>query len=97
MKAEKYRELTREELERIARDLGEELFNLRFRVSTQKLDNPLRLRYVRRDLARVLTVLREDESGRIRLPGSAGAESGEKAQSQTQKEAVEDEGDTKEN
>jgi large subunit ribosomal protein L29 len=70
MKPEKYRELTREELERTARDLREELFNLRFRVSTQKLDNPLRLRYVRRDLARVLTILREDEIGRHRLPGS---------------------------
>jgi large subunit ribosomal protein L29 len=97
MKAEKYRELTREELERIARDLREELFNLRFRVSTQKLDNPLRLRLVRRDLARVLTLLREDETGRIRLPGSVGAESGGTAQSQPQKEAVENEGYPKEN
>jgi large subunit ribosomal protein L29 len=96
MKAEKYRELTREELERIARDLREELFNLKFRVSTQKLDNPLRIRLVRRDLARVFTILREDETGRIRLPGSVGAESGGTAQSQTQKEAVENEGDTKE-
>jgi large subunit ribosomal protein L29 len=96
MKAEKYRELTREELERIARDLREELFNLEFRVSTQKLDNPLRLRHVRRDLARVLTVLREDELGKARLPGSAGAEPGEAVQSQTRKEAVEDEGETKE-
>jgi len=96
MKAEKYRELTREELERIVRDLKEELFNLRFRVSTQKLDNPLRIRHVRRDLSRVLTILREDELGRIRLPGSAGAGPVEGAQSQTQKEAVENEGDTKE-
>jgi large subunit ribosomal protein L29 len=96
MKAEKYRELTREELERIVRDLNEELFNLRFRVSTQKLDNPLRIRHVRRDLARVLTVLREDELGRIRLPGSAGAEFGKSAQPQTQKKAVENEGDKEE-
>jgi large subunit ribosomal protein L29 len=96
MKAEKYRELTREELERIARDLKEELFNLRFRVSTQKLDNPLRLRHVRRDLARLLTVLREDEVGRVRLPGSAGAVSGEAEQFQTQKEAVDNEGETEE-
>jgi large subunit ribosomal protein L29 len=70
MKPEKYRELTREELERTARDLTEELFNLRFRVSTQKLDNPLRLRFLKRDLARVLTILREDQLGRKRLPGS---------------------------
>jgi large subunit ribosomal protein L29 len=71
MKPEKYRELTRDELERTARDLREELFNLRFRVSTQKLDNPLRLRYLKRDLARVMTILREDQLGRKRLPGSA--------------------------
>ena len=86
MKPEKYRELTRGELERIARDLREELFNLRFRVSTQKLNNPLRLRYVRRDLARVLTILRHDEIGKTRLPGSPGIESGESS----------DVGDTKE-
>ena len=97
MKAEKYRELTREELERIVRDLKEELFNLRFRVSTQKLDNPLRIRHVRRDLSRVLTILREDELGRLRLPGSAGAEPVKSAQTQTQKEAVENEGDKEEN
>jgi large subunit ribosomal protein L29 len=96
MRAEKYRELTRDELERIARDLKEELFNLRFRVSTQKLDNPLRLRHVRRDLARVLTVLREDHLGRFRLPGSAGAGPGEAVKSQTRKEAVENEGYRKE-
>lgn len=72
MKPEKYREMTREELERIARELREEIFNLRFRVSTQKLDNPLRLRLLRRDLARVLTILREDEIGKFKLPGSAG-------------------------
>jgi large subunit ribosomal protein L29 len=85
MKPEKYRELTREELERMARDLGEELFNLRFRVSTQKLDNPLRLRHARRDLARILTILKEDEIGKTRLPGSGG-----------KKEEVKDEGDSKE-
>jgi large subunit ribosomal protein L29 len=70
MKPEKYRELTRDELERTVRDLREELFNLRFRVSTQKVDNPLRMRHVRRDLARVLTIIREDDIGRRRLPGS---------------------------
>ncbi len=70
MKPEKYREMTREELERAARDLREELFNLRFRVSTQKLDNPLKLRELKRDLARVLTILREDELGIHKLPGS---------------------------
>ena len=86
MKPEKYRELTRDELERTVRDLREELFNLRFRVSTQKLDNPLRLRHVKRDLARVLTILREDEIGRIRLPGSAEAGSGGDQEAESKKE-----------
>ena len=86
MKPEKYRELTREELERNVRDLREELFNLRFRVSTQKLDNPLRLRYVKRDLARVLTILREDEIGKIRLPGSPGPGPGTETESERKKE-----------
>lgn len=95
MKPEKYRELTREELERTARDLREELFNLRFRVSTQKLDNPLRLRYVRRDLARILTILREDKLGKVRLPGSL--ESAPAVTTDRVKEEVEDEGHKQEN
>jgi large subunit ribosomal protein L29 len=95
MKPEKYRELTREELERMARDLGEELFNLRFRVSTQKLDNPLRLRHVKRDLARILTILREDEIGRTRLPGSADAPSGGGVKTEREKEEMRNEGDSK--
>ena len=96
MKPEKYRELTREELERMARDLGEELFNLRFRVSTQKLDNPLRMRHAKRDLARILTILREDEIGRIRLPGSVDAGSGRDVETEGKKEETRDEGDRKE-
>jgi large subunit ribosomal protein L29 len=95
MKPEKYRELTREELERTARDLREELFNLRFRVSTQKLDNPLRLRYVRRDLARILTILKEDKLGKIRLPGSI--ESAPAAATDRVEEEVKDEGHKQEN
>jgi large subunit ribosomal protein L29 len=97
MKPEKYRELTREELERMARDLSEELFNLRFRVSTQKLDNPLRLRHAKRDLARILTILREDEIGRTRLPGSADVRSGRDVEAEGKKEETKDEGDRKEN
>jgi large subunit ribosomal protein L29 len=96
MKPEKCRELTREELERMARDLGEELFNLRFRVSTQKLDDPLRLRHARRDLARILTILKEDEIGKTRLPGSADTGSGRDIETERKKEETKDEGDRKE-
>jgi large subunit ribosomal protein L29 len=55
------RELTREELEQKRRDLTEERFNLRMRKSLKELDNPLRLRHLRREIARINTVLREDE------------------------------------
>jgi large subunit ribosomal protein L29 len=77
MKSEKYRELTKEELERNVRDLREELFNLRFRVSSQKLDNPLKIRELRREIARILTIMREEDMGLSRLPGSAEAAQGE--------------------
>jgi large subunit ribosomal protein L29 len=77
MKPEKYRELTREELERNVRDLREELFNLRFRVSSQKLDNPLKIRELRREIARILTIMREEDIGVSRLPRSGDAAQGE--------------------
>ena len=47
------------ELEAKLRQLREEVFNLRFRNSMAQLDNPLRLREVRRDIARIETVLHE--------------------------------------
>ena len=77
MKPEKYRELTREELERNVRDLHEELFNLRFRVSSQKLDNPLKIRQLRREIARILTIMNEEDKGLSRLPGSGEVAQGE--------------------
>jgi len=61
MKAEKLREMTGEELELKLKDLKEELFNLRFQNATAQLENPLRIRKVRRDIARVKTVLREKQ------------------------------------
>ena len=45
-------------LERLDSD-KEELFNLRFQLATGQLDNPMRIRQVRHDVARILTVLRE--------------------------------------
>ncbi len=63
MKTHEIRELTREEVLQRQHDLEEERFNLRMRRSLKGLDNPLRLRIVDRDIARVKTVLREDELG----------------------------------
>jgi len=56
VKAEELREQTDGELEKRLADLREELFNLRFQHATGQLENPIRLRDVRRDIARVLTV-----------------------------------------
>lgn len=63
MKPDELRSMSREELVEHARELRQELFNLRFRRTTQQLDNPLRIRTARKDLARTLTVLRELDLG----------------------------------
>ncbi len=63
MKPYKLREMNREELLQRRGELTEELFNLRFASATRSLDNPLRLRTVRKEVARIDTVLREDEIG----------------------------------
>ncbi|MDX1501415.1 MAG: 50S ribosomal protein L29 [Thermoanaerobaculia bacterium] len=59
MKAAEFREQTREELRQKERELAEQLFALRLQKVTGQLDNPAKMKLVRRDLARVLTVLRE--------------------------------------
>ena len=63
MKAEEIRALTSEELGQRLVELKEELFNLRFQMVTAQLDNPMRVRDVRRNIARVKTILRERELG----------------------------------
>ena len=61
MKKEQMRELTKEELLQRRLEIEEELFNLRIQRSSKELDNPLRLRVLKREMARVNTILREDE------------------------------------
>ncbi|MEA1960582.1 MAG: 50S ribosomal protein L29 [Bacillota bacterium] len=61
MKAKKIRELTDEELVKKVSDYKEELFNLRFQMATGQLDNPMRIRDVRKNIARVKTVIRQRE------------------------------------
>ena len=61
MKAEELRRLSIVELQEKLRELREELFNLRFQKSIHQLENPMRIRQVKRDIARVLTVIREKE------------------------------------
>ncbi|KKM12664.1 50S ribosomal protein L29 [Clostridiales bacterium PH28_bin88] len=61
MKLNEIKDLTTVELERKVDDLKQELFNLRFQLATGQLDNPMRIRVVRRNIARAKTVLRERE------------------------------------
>ncbi len=62
MKAAQFREQTVDELQEKERELAEQLFALRLQQVTGQIENPAKLRLVRRDLARVLTVLREKQA-----------------------------------
>ncbi len=57
--AKALRELPLNELEHKLKDLKQELFNLRFQLAINQLDNPMRITKVKRDIARVSTVMRE--------------------------------------
>lgn len=57
------REKTREELEKELAELKAELFKLRFQHATNQLDNPMKLKEVKKDIARVKTIIREMELG----------------------------------
>ncbi len=59
MKAKELRNMTPEELRSKAEELKKDLFNLRMRHATSQIENPLKLRTLRRDIARVLTVAAE--------------------------------------
>ena len=59
MKASELREMTAEQLNVKLAELKEELFNLRFQLEVKQLDNPHKIKDVKHDIARVMTVLRE--------------------------------------
>ena len=61
MTAQEIRELSTEEQQRKLRDLKEELFNLRFQLAINQLENPTRIGAVKKDIARISTRIREDE------------------------------------
>jgi len=61
MKASEIRELTENELNKKRTELTEEIFNLRIQVSTQQTTNFARIDKLKKDLARLLTVIREKE------------------------------------
>ena len=61
MKAAEIREMKQDELEAKLKDLKAELFNLRFQLAINQLDNPMRINAVKKDIARVKTIIRENE------------------------------------
>jgi len=71
LKTREIREMTMTEINAKLTDLEEELFNLRFRNAMKQLDDSLRIRIVKRDLARIRTVLREHQLGIRRMPSES--------------------------
>jgi large subunit ribosomal protein L29 len=65
MKASEFRELTKDELVQKLSDLKTEFFNLRFQLATGQLNNPMTIKQVKRDIARVKTILTEMGAGSI--------------------------------
>lgn len=61
MKIKELRDLTLTELQHELRELKAELFNLRFQHATNQLDNPMRIKEVKKSIARIKTILRERE------------------------------------
>ena len=56
MKAQEIRDFSEKERQEKVTDLGQEIFNLRFQLATGKIENPSRLKSLRRDIARIKTV-----------------------------------------
>ena len=61
MKVNVLRDLSTAELEKKVVDLKVELFNLRFQMSTGQLENPMKIKEIRKDIAKAKTILRERE------------------------------------
>jgi large subunit ribosomal protein L29 len=62
MKAAEFTELSQEELAQKLEDLRQELFNLKFQHSTGQLENPMRVKQTKKDIARVLTFINQRQA-----------------------------------
>jgi len=61
LKANKIKEMTSQELNEKMIELKNELFNLRFQLATGQLDNPMKIKAIKKDIARVNTISRQKE------------------------------------
>jgi large subunit ribosomal protein L29 len=64
MRARELKELTDDELQQREKEFIDQLFKLRFQHTLGQVENAMKLRNIRRDLARIKTILREKEAGR---------------------------------
>ena|SRR5215469_16345342 len=71
MRADEIREMGAEDITARIHDLEEERFRLKFRSATEPLEDPLRLRLIRKDIARLKTIAAEREKGIVRETASA--------------------------
>ena len=69
MKMDKVRDMSDNDLEKELVKMKNELFNLRFQHVTGQLENPIRMKDVKRDIARIKTVIRENELAREQATG----------------------------
>jgi large subunit ribosomal protein L29 len=60
MKAQEIRDLSEKERQNKVADLGQEIFNLRFQLATGKIENPSRLKSLRRDVAKIKTIQQQE-------------------------------------
>lgn len=65
VRTKEIRDLSAEELDAQLKNSKQELFNLRFQLVTGQLDNPMRIRDVKRTIARIKTIMREREMGGV--------------------------------
>ena len=72
MDLKEMRDMTDEELQQKQQQLRQELFNLRFQLATGRIENVMRIKQTRRDIARMKTVLRENALAASRQTGAKG-------------------------
>ena len=87
MRTDEIRELGSDEIGNKIRELEEERFRLRFRSATEPLEDPLRLRVIRRDVARLKTILHERTTGITRTTTPREASSEKKAEKKARRPA----------
>ena len=81
MRADEIRELTADDIKARVTELEEERFRLRFRSASEPLENPIRLRAIRKDIARLKTILGERERGAVpTTPKTSGAKPRKRAE-----------------